>query len=168
MRKFLSVLLLLLLPMTALLAGPAAEASGAQEIIELSATVYHSNQLGMQNQLDNPNNVITPYITEKFGLKVTELREVPADMTWPQALVMWKAAKTVPDIMQCGAEDYGALVVSDVFAPLDGYLEGMPNYARFLPKNIGLVKPPKTAKPTPFTTSPVTCGQNPSLRPTTL
>ena len=133
MKKYICTLLLIVLPLAAVVAAGAAE-EGTQDVVELSASVYQTNQLGMQKQLDNPNNVIVPYIKEKFGVTVSEIREGPADMTVPQVLLMWKAADTVPDIFQAGSEDYGAMVISNVFAPLDKYLENMPNYERFLPR----------------------------------
>jgi ABC-type glycerol-3-phosphate transport system substrate-binding protein len=134
MKKILVLLLIFLLPFVSITAAGADETGQEDDVIELTATLLPTYELGVTQQLDNPDNVVTPYISEKFGLKITEVLKVPPDMIYPQAIAMWKAAGMAPDIMQCGAEDFGAMVQSGVFAPLDDYLADMPNYANFLPE----------------------------------
>ncbi len=134
MKRMLVLLLVFLLPLAGISAAGNQETSKEDDVIELTATLLPVYELGVLQQLDNPDNVVSTYITEKFGLKVTEIQKVPPDMIYPQAIAMWNAAGMVPDIMQCGAEDFGAMVQSGVFAPLDNYLENMPNYEKFLPK----------------------------------
>ena len=125
---------LALVPLT-VFAGGQGEAeltSSGEEVYELTATILPKYEIGVTQQLDNPDNVVSPYLTDRFGLRVSEILKVPADMTYPQAIVMWSAAGMAPDIMQVGAEDYGAMISSGAFRPLDDYLDDMPNYERFL------------------------------------
>ena len=121
--------------------APALFASGEQEveytssgqpIVDLSITILPKYELGVTKQLENSDNVVTPYLTDRFGLRVNEILKVPSDMTYPQAIAMWRAADMAPDLMQCGAEDFGAMISSGAFVPLDEYLEEMPNYERYL------------------------------------
>ena len=136
MKRILFLLLIVALPFGTLFASGAQEGAGEgePEVIELTATLLPAYEMGVMQQFDNPDNVVTPYITERFGLEITEIRKVPPDMTYPQAIGMWKAAGVAPDIMQCGAEDFGAMVNSGIFAPLDEYLAEMENYEKFLPE----------------------------------
>lgn len=134
MKRMMVVLLVLLLPFTAIFATGQQEGAAEPDVIELTATLLPAYEMGVLQQFENPDNVVTPYITERFGLEIKEILKVPADMTYPQAIVMWKAAGVAPDVMQCGAEDFGAMVNSGVFAPLDDYLASMENYERFLPE----------------------------------
>lgn len=127
----------LMISVVSLTAGGGADggqtASG-EEIVELTATLLPKYEIGVTRQFDNPDNVVSPYITERFGLRIKEILKVPADMTYPQAIVMWNAAGMAPDLMQCGAEDFGAMIASGAFAPLDPYLEDMPSYEKYLPR----------------------------------
>ena len=133
MRKTSLVLLVLVLPLALLSAAGTTEQT-TPDVIGLSVTIQSPYELGVTRQLENRDNVITPYIMERFGLRVAEFRQIPTDMTYPQAVVMWRAANMVPDLMMSGAEGFGALVASGAFAPVDDLLEQMPNYERFLPR----------------------------------
>ncbi len=132
MKRILLVLLMLAMAFSLYANGGAEKGDG--EVVELTATLLPKYEIGVTQQLDNPDNVVSPYLTEKFGIKISEIQKVPDDMTYPQAVVMWKAAGMAPDLMQCGAEDFGAMISSGSFQPLDPYLEGMPNYEKYLPR----------------------------------
>jgi|GEM_PF-2359138 len=110
------------------------DSEARDEVYGLSALMYNKYELGVTQQLENPDNVVSPYIQEKFGLKIDEFQKTSGDMTVPQAIAMWKGAGMVPDVMQVGAEDFGAMLSSGMFAPLDEYMEDMPNYQKFLEK----------------------------------
>ncbi len=135
MRKWsLFILMLLAVVFTMACGGKSTKADkGEDEVVDLTITILPKYELGVSNQLDNPDNIIIPYIEKRFGLRVKEIMKVPPDMTYPQAIAMWNAAGVAPDLMQCGAEDFGAMVATGAFTPLDSYLENMPNYEKFLP-----------------------------------
>ncbi len=143
MRKW-SLLLLALLASVLVIAcggkssggqsGIRAEGSQEKDVIELTISMIPKYELGVMKQLNNPDNVIVPYIEERFGIRVKEVMKTPPDMTTTQAVSMWRAAGMAPDLMHSGAEDFGNLVGSGIFAPLDEYLEDMPNYEKYLPR----------------------------------
>ncbi len=135
-RGLRSLLVLLVLAMVFVFScGEKSSGGGSgDDIVELTITVLPTYELGVMKQLENPDNVIVPYIEERFGLRVKEIMKVPPDMVYPQAIAMWTAAGMAPDLMQCGAEDFGAMVSSGAFTPLDSYLENMPNYEKYLPR----------------------------------
>ncbi|MEM9424684.1 MAG: hypothetical protein AAF975_07855, partial [Spirochaetota bacterium] len=104
-------------------------------VIELTATLYTPNTQGVIQQMDNEENVLTPYIAERFGLKIKEILEVPSDFAGKpaQAALMWASGDMLPDIMASGAEEFGSLVNTNLFRPLDDFLAKMPNYQKMLP-----------------------------------
>ena len=136
MKKILAFMLFsaFLMPLSATGSKDAETTSSGDQIIELTAAMNAKYELGVTQQLENQDNVVSPYITDRFGLKVSEIMKIPPDMTFPQAITMWKTAGMIPDLVQCGAEDFGALIASGEFAPLDEYLEDMPNYEKYLPR----------------------------------
>lgn len=135
MKRLVSLSLTLFVSFAAVAGGGQEGNRGASpKVIELTATILPKYEIGVTEQLDNKDNVVSPYLAERFGLKIKEIRKVPDGMTYPQAILMWKAAGNAPDLMQCGAEDFGAMIASGNFTPLDDYLKDMPNYQKYMEK----------------------------------
>ena len=101
----------------------------------LTATLFTGNNEGVIQQLENEDNILIPYIAEKFGLQIEEFLEIPPDLRGQpaQAALLWASGDMLPDLMTSGAEEFGSLVGTDLFRPLDEFLNKLPNYTEVLP-----------------------------------
>ncbi len=102
--------------------------------LELTTLLYpFLNKEGVVQQLDNPDNILIPYVAERFGLKIKEILELPGDLTPDQAALLWASSKMLPDIVGVGAADFGPMVETNLFRPLDDLLNEMPHYKKVIP-----------------------------------
>ena len=93
---FLSVLALLMTAATGF-------AKGKTEVEDewLEYSVYYGNPDGNVSLVvqDNPNDVVTPYIEEKWKVRVKEIYQAVPDMNLEAMLNQWVAAGNMPDVI---------------------------------------------------------------------
>ena len=87
--------------------------------------------------LQSPDDVVTPYMEERFGIKLGDLMITPRDMPWHQALEMWAAADNMPDVINLPNSLMPRAARMGHFAVLDPYIEKMENYkTKIYPENL--------------------------------
>lgn len=103
---------------------PAAE---EPELLEYTFVFYGDDA---SKWSDNPNDVVTKYVEEKFNIKVKEVIIVKSE-DFQQRLNQWIATDTVPEVICCGDTGANYAVSTGEFAVLDEYIDKMVNYNRY-------------------------------------
>jgi putative aldouronate transport system substrate-binding protein len=83
----------------------------------------------------NPNDVVTPFVEDKFNIRVKEIIQSTAAIQPRERLNMLIAANNVPDAMVSGGEMLAYAVSTGQFADLTDYIAKMSNLNRLFPKD---------------------------------
>jgi len=112
--------------------GNSSNGDGSRAMIELDF-VCDWNVDGL---IKPPNDVVSPYIEERFGIRVNTITNAPQDSSLAQNLAMWTAADSMPDVMAIYNQDL-PLVVSTgkVLELTDLIKENMPTYMQLWPES---------------------------------
>ncbi len=79
-----------------------------------------------------PKDVVTPYIEEKFKIRLNkDIIQAPKDMPTEQAVAMWIAADNLPDVIEVSNSGLALLAKTGKFADLTEYAKAMPNYQKY-------------------------------------
>ena len=97
----------------------------APSLMEYTFAFYDDSATKWMN---NPNDVVTPFIEEKFNIRVKEVTIVK-DTDFRERLTQWIASGTTPDVVCTG--DFDFAVSSGQFAILDDYIDKMTNYNKY-------------------------------------
>lgn len=106
------------------------QAADAEDLpwIELSY-VGRSPEDAQRVNVQPAEDVVTPYLEEKFHIRVKEVVQGPADSTIQQNVAMWSAAGSMPDVIECDSQSAAILMATGKFADLtDAIRRNMPNY----------------------------------------
>lgn len=98
-----------------------------EEWLEYSFAFYDDSISSLAN---NPNDVVTKYIEEKFKIRVSEVIIVK-DEDFKERLSQWIASDTMPDVICTGEAKYALSVAEEKFAVLDEYVDKMENYNNY-------------------------------------
>lgn len=80
-------------------------------------------------QVNPTEDVVTPYLEDKFHIRLKEVVQGPKDSTIEQNIAMWDAADNMPDIIECDSAAAANLRSTGMFADLTDYIkEYMPDY----------------------------------------
>jgi len=116
--------------------APTPEPPPEPEQLPLLTYTYFVPSAGgtVQDFISRPDDVVSPYIEERFGIKLGDVIESPRDMTFDQVITLWGAAGQIPDVVH-NTSDYVPMAArTGFFADLTPYVEIMPNYQRAYPK----------------------------------
>ncbi len=80
-----------------------------------------------------PNDVVTPYIEEKFHIRLKEIYPRVSGQTLQQILTQYIAANNLPDIV-CMPSEEPYWVSTGKFADLTDYIKKMPHYLEYYPE----------------------------------
>lgn len=142
MKKLMALLLVLAMLATLALTGcgappnsPAASTPGSKdasqegdsELLEYTFVFYGDDASKWAN---NPNDVVTKYVEEKFNIRVKDVIIVKSE-DFQQRLNQWIATDTVPEVICCGDTGANYAVSTGKFAVLDKYIDKMENYNRY-------------------------------------
>lgn len=115
-----------------------AEASTTQEVQQplMEYTVYYSAEGGYseaQKIAANPNDVVTPYIENKFNIKIKDIQFTVEGRTDQDFYAMAQAAGTVPDLWVSSQANCQLMLnlAPDQFADLSGYFADLPNFNKY-------------------------------------
>lgn len=82
-------------------------------------------------QVKPGEDVVTPYLENKFHIRLKEVVQGPKDSTIEQNVAMWDAADNMPDIIECDSSAAANLRSTGMFADLTDYIkEYMPDYIK--------------------------------------
>jgi len=111
--------------------GSGKQSSGSDSANPLiTYSIYHNNGGDQSTFGDNPNDVVTPYIEEKFNIKVGDM--ISGDNTsLKEKMNLWIASKTLPDLFLSTAFELDEIHAMDILQPLDEYIDKMPNLNRY-------------------------------------
>lgn len=97
------------------------------EPLEYSFVFYDDEASKWAN---NPNDVVTPYLEEKFNIKVKEVIVVKSE-DFTQRLNQWIAADAVPDVICAGDTAVNYAISTGQFQELDEQIDKMVNYNKY-------------------------------------
>ena len=88
--------------------------------------------------LDNPNDVVTPYVEDKFHIRVGEIAQVAtSDIPFRQMLATRVAAGNEPDVIIVGSENIAyALSTGKYGDNLDSYINEMENLNKYMDQSM--------------------------------
>lgn len=131
MAKKLTALLLALTMLLTLVPSVLASAESTEEWLDLVVDLEFSDTA---NFLDNPNDVVTPYIENKFHIRVSDI--IQGGLTtigFKERLATYIAADNLPDVVICGNEMAAYAVSTGYYG--DGYADlienNMPNLNKY-------------------------------------
>ncbi len=104
------------------------------ELLEYS--VYFGTSGLIEGTDYNKNDVITPYVEEKFNIKVSEIIQSTSQMQPKEMLNMLIAAGNVPDVMVAGGDLASYAVSTGLYADLTEYIDGMENMNNYFPQDL--------------------------------
>lgn len=111
--------------------GTGAEESAAAEVLEYTFGQMYPGD-ARHFGFDNPNDVVTRYVEEKFNIRVSEVIST-AGVSALEHLNMMVAANDVPDVIYIGHPTISAVWATDMFADLTPYQSSLPNLDRYWP-----------------------------------
>lgn len=114
------------------------QASTEKELpmLEYSMIYGGGNNSVIEKAANNPNDIITPYLEEKFKIKAKEVRTTNEGQSMKDAFALFTAAGNVPDVIEASQMEVKYLVSTGEFADLTDYLTDMPNYTRYLSQDL--------------------------------
>ena len=87
--------------------------------------------------VENPNDVVTPYIEKKFGIKIKDVFSRADNQTIKELINLWSAAGNMPDVLGMSKEDASYAISTDNFFDLtDLTKNNMPNYNKYMPEDV--------------------------------
>jgi putative aldouronate transport system substrate-binding protein len=92
--------------------------------IELTHMILIAEKI---KEVDNPSDVVTPYLEERFNIKVTDIAMSDANTPSQQMLNLRIAANDIPDVIQIGTDESSAAIATGKFADMTKYIEKMDN-----------------------------------------
>ncbi len=123
-------LLAFILAMCLLTSGAAAVAESS-ELPWLEYTVDMSMQ-GIATGVDNPNDVVTPWVENKFKIKVKEVVHGPLQtIDFQSRLGAMVAANNLPDVIIGSRTDTNYAIATGKYADLTPYIEKMENLNKY-------------------------------------
>jgi putative aldouronate transport system substrate-binding protein len=87
-----------------------------------------------EKYLNNPNDVVTPYIEKKFNIKVSDVTISSNSMPFKQQFNVMAAADSVPDVIINSKDGVDYAIQSGLYAELGGYIKDMKNYNKYFDK----------------------------------
>jgi putative aldouronate transport system substrate-binding protein len=87
-----------------------------------------------EKYINNPNDVVTPYIEKKFNIKVSEVVISSNSIPFKQQFNAMAAADNMPDVIINGKNNTDYAVQSGMCADLTKYVTDMKNYNRYFEK----------------------------------
>lgn len=123
-----------LLSASLLFATGATEPEAGEDWLEYS--VYYGNETGNVASLvpGNPNDIVTPYVYNKFKIRVSEFIQPVPDMNMDSLVAQWVAAGNMPDVIM-GPPGIMTTVgkAQEQFADLTDYVkEEMPHFTEWM------------------------------------
>ncbi len=131
-RRILTFALLLVGAM--LLNGTFAFASGGSETkssLPLMTYTAYPRMPESEKYINNPHDVVTPWIENKFNIKVSSVVIASATIPFKQRFNQMAAADDVPDVLTDGKGDTDYAVSSGLYADLTDYIKDMKNYNKY-------------------------------------
>ncbi len=80
---------------------------------------------------NNPNDVVTPYVEDKFKIRVSEVYYPDGTSTLKERLNMMIAADNVPDVIISGASDLEHAIATGLFADVGDKFQEMENINKY-------------------------------------
>lgn len=111
--------------------GSSAASEKAEELEMLEYSLFLGQTSGVA--VDNPNDVVTPYVEERFKIKVKEIIQPQQNILPKDKLNMMIAAGTVPDVMIADGAFATYALSTGLFMDDIGSVvkENMPNYNKY-------------------------------------
>ena len=83
---------------------------------------------GAANTLDNPNDIVTPYIEDKFKIRVSDVVQgVESDLGFKERMDKYVASGSLPDVVIAGNENCAYAVATGMYGDLTPQIEKMDN-----------------------------------------
>ena len=83
---------------------------------------------GTATTLDNPNDVVTPYIENRFHIRVTDVvQNGTSDLGFKERMDKYKASGNAPDVVIAGNENCAYAVATGIYGDLTAQIEKMDN-----------------------------------------
>ena len=99
-------------------------------LLEYSIDIEGTSQIAAT--IDNPNDVVTPYIEKKFNIKVTDIQGISQSVVgFQQRLGAYIAANNVPDVIISTQSDIEIALSTGKFADLTQYIDQMENLNKY-------------------------------------
>lgn len=100
-------------------------AKGSLPWLEYSADLALS---GTATTLENPNDVVTPYIENRFHIRVTDVvQSGTSDLSFKERMDKYKASGDAPDVVIAGNENCAYAVATGIYGDLTPQIEKMDN-----------------------------------------
>jgi putative aldouronate transport system substrate-binding protein len=118
----------MLLPGALAFAAGGAESTSSEPLMTYTAWPRMAES---EKYINNPHDVVTPYIERRFNIKVSNVIITSPTITFKQRFNQMAAADDVPDVLIDGKNNTDYAVASGLYADLTAYIKEMKNYNRY-------------------------------------
>lgn len=133
MKKLVNLTMIVsLIVVSAACSNSTQDQKGNSQTDTIEYTIYNENFRTLKLASDE-TDVVTPYVEEKFGLKVKQFLPVN-DQPFKEKLNAWIATDSIPDVIVVSNESADYAASTGKFADLTEYIKDMPNLNKRFPE----------------------------------
>jgi len=110
------------------------KSNSEEEFLEYS--IFFGISMQVTNAIDNPNDVVTKYIEEKFKIRVKEVLQPSNQISAKEKLNMFIAANDMPDVLVAAQDTADYAVSTGRYKDLTEYIKDMKNYNKYFPQDM--------------------------------